>query len=107
MAATTGRVECMNVGDDFGFVGIRESATEDFEAFIIWFVPSLPTASLRLLHSHWFSMLSRAMSSGDVVTVVHAEDSAIITAVRVNHPVPVGPGRFALEIPELPAKLFP
>ena len=84
MALTTGRVECLNVGDDFGFVGIREDGTGDFEAFIVWFSPSLPTAFIRLLHSMWLGMLREALTTGDQVQISHEDDSAFILSLRVN-----------------------
>jgi hypothetical protein len=38
VAETIGKVECIQVADDFSFVGIREDGTNDFEAFISGFL---------------------------------------------------------------------
>ena len=91
MAITLGRVECLQVGDDFGFVGIREDETNDFEAFIIWFNPSLPTASTRLLHSMWLGMLRQALASENRVRISHDDDSAFIRTLQVNKSTSVSP----------------
>jgi len=84
MPQIIGKVECIQVGDDFGFVGLREEGTDDFEAFIIWFAPALPTAFLRLLHSMWLSMLREAFTTGDLVRIVHDTNSAFIRNVELR-----------------------
>ncbi len=84
MALTSGKVDCLNVGDDFGFVGIIEDGTGDFEAFIIWFAPSNPSAFTRVLDSMWLSMLREALTTGDQVQISHDDDSAFINSLRVN-----------------------
>jgi hypothetical protein len=84
MALTTGRVDCLNVGDDFGFVGIREDGTSDFEAFILWFAPSEPSAFTRVLNSIWLSMLQEALTTGAQVQISHNDDSAFVLNLRVN-----------------------
>jgi hypothetical protein len=84
MALTTGKVDCLNIGDDFGFVGIIEDGTGDSEAFIIWFAPSEPSAFTRVLHSMWLSMLREALTTGDQVQISHADDGAFILGLRVN-----------------------
>jgi hypothetical protein len=84
MAETIGRVECIQVGDDFGFVGIREDVSNTFEAFIIWFAPELPTAFTRLLHNMWLSMLREAFTSGDLVRIVHGANNAFIRNLEIR-----------------------
>jgi hypothetical protein len=84
MALTTGIVDCLNVGDDFGFVGIREDGTGDFEAFILWFAPSEPSAFTRILNSMWLSMLQEAFTTGAQVQISHDDDSALVLGLRVN-----------------------
>jgi hypothetical protein len=84
MAQTIGRVECIQVADDFSFVGIREDGTNDFEAFIVWFAPELPTAFMRLLHSMWLSMLREAFTTGARVRIVHDADSAFIRNLELR-----------------------
>jgi hypothetical protein len=72
------------IGDDFGFMRIIEDGTGDFEAFIIWFAPSEPSAFTRVLRSMWLSMLREALTTSEQVQISHADDSAFINSLRVN-----------------------
>jgi len=33
----TGLVDYLKFGDDYGFVGVTDQETDDFEVFILWF----------------------------------------------------------------------
>jgi hypothetical protein len=87
MAETLGRVECLNIGNDFAFVGIREDVTNEFEAFIVYFSPSLPNATLRLMHVKWLSLLRDSFSSGSQVRIIHGNSSAFIDSLQLNKTV--------------------
>ena len=83
MASITGIVDCINTGDDFGFVRIIESGTNVPETLIIWFAPSEPSAFTRVLHSMWLSMLRDSLDNGRVVSVV-TSNGATITSMTLN-----------------------
>ena len=87
MAETLGGVECLNIGNDFAFVGIREDGTNEFEAFIVYFSPSLPNATLRLMHVKWMSLLRDAFATGNQVRIAHGNSSAFIDSLQLNKTV--------------------
>ncbi len=83
MATTAGTVDCIRVGDDFSFVGIKD-ATGVFEGFIVWFGPQDPSAFTRIMHSMWLLMLKEAFISRDTVIVAHDTNSAYIRSVELT-----------------------
>jgi hypothetical protein len=76
-------VNCLQVGDDFAFVGIIDGGGVN-EALILWYSPSEPSAFTRIMHSMWLSLLREAMTTGEVVNLTHESSGAIVTAVQVN-----------------------
>ena len=80
-----GTVDCLQVGDDYGFVAITEAGGVK-EAFILWYSPSEPSAFTRVMHSMWLSMLREAMAARTPVSLTHDSGSAFVTIVRVNRP---------------------
>jgi hypothetical protein len=87
MAQTIGVVSCLNVGDDFAFVGVTDSNGE-VEGLIVWFAPGNTTAYQRVLHNTWLGMLKESLSSGAVVRVTHPDDGAYIQSIQLNAPAP-------------------
>jgi len=80
-----GTVECLQVGDDYGFVAITEAGGVK-EALILWYGPSEPSAFTRVMHSMWLSMLREAMAAGTSVTLTHNSGSPFVIFVQVNKP---------------------
>jgi len=84
MATITGAVECIRLGDDIGFVRIREGSG-DTETLLIWFSPSDPSAFTRVLHSMWVSILRDAITSNKTVTAITSSSSgAQILSLTLN-----------------------
>ena len=81
---TSGKVNCLQVGDDFCFVGIVDANGVN-EAFILWYSPSEPSAFTRVMHSMWLAMLREAMAAGTVVNLTHDTGGAIVIVVQVNN----------------------
>jgi hypothetical protein len=84
MPITSGLVDYLKVGGDYGFVGLREEGTNELELFIIWFFPEEPSAFDRILHSMQLSLLQDALVSRLRVRISHEEESALITQVQVD-----------------------
>jgi hypothetical protein len=80
MAVTSGSVQCVQVGDDFGFVGIQRSDGQ-LEVFILWFGDRV-AGPVGL----WTAQLLSALTQRLPVDIAHAEDSAFIQAVTANAP---------------------
>jgi hypothetical protein len=80
-----GTVDCLQVGDDYGFVAITEAGGVK-ETLILWYGPSEPSAFTRVMHSMWLSMLREAMAAGTLVNLRHESGSAFVTFVQVNKP---------------------
>jgi hypothetical protein len=82
MAVTSGLVQYVKVGDDYGFTGVEEQATGELEVFIIWFSDTGPGGPV----GFWTLQLMTAMAQGLPVDVSHADDSAYILQVQVRAP---------------------
>jgi len=80
-----GTVDCLQVGDDYGFVRITEAGGVK-EILILWYSPSEVSAFTRVMHSMWLSMLREAMAAGTLVNLTHESGSAFVTFVQVNKP---------------------
>jgi len=83
VVVSTGTVNCLQVGDDFGFISINKAGGVT-EILILWYGPSEPSAFTRVMHSMWLSMLREAMAAGKVVNLTHESTSAFVTIVQVN-----------------------
>jgi len=83
VVVSTGTVNCLQVGDDFGFISILKAGGVT-EILILWYGPSEPSAFTRVMHSMWLSMLREAMAAGKVVNLTHESTSAFVTIVQVN-----------------------
>jgi hypothetical protein len=81
MALTTGTVECLQLSEGSGFVGIRTSPTS-LSAFILWFGDQRSNGPIAL----WIPELSIALARGLNVTISHAASSAFIDSVQINAP---------------------
>lgn len=77
--ALTGTVDCLQLADGSGFVGIRTSPTS-VTAFILWFGDQRSAGPIAL----WIPELSIALARGLNVTITHGATSAFIDAVRIN-----------------------
>ena len=91
MAEITGTVNCLQVANDSAFTTIRDSTTGDTETFILWFAPGtgsgIPqelTSFTRILHSTWVSQLRVAHANNLSVTIIHPDESAEITSIRLG-----------------------
>ena len=84
MAQTSGRVACVEVGDDYGFTTIQDPATGEHETFVLWFAPSDVSAFTRIVHSMWVSILKEAFAGNLDVTLVHPADSGLVAGVRLG-----------------------
>jgi hypothetical protein len=80
---TSGRVEYLKFGDDYGFVGLREQGTNTLELFILWFgnLPQGrgPTAMYSL-------QLTTALARRLRVEISHESTSAFIIQVKLLAP---------------------
>ena len=85
IVVATGTVDCIQVGDDYGFIRITGAGGVS-ETLILWYGPSEPSAFAQVMHSMWLSMLRQAMETGEVVNLTHASNSAFVTIVQVNKP---------------------
>jgi len=97
---TSGLVERLKVGYDFGIVYLRDEETDTIELFIIWItigdiaLPDPGTfgttlvsgASVRLLQSMQLSLLREAISQGLRVTIRHDEAGSLVHEVEVHAP---------------------
>lgn len=107
---TSGLVESLKVGYDFGIVYIRDEDTDLKELFIIWvtigdnFLPDsgefgtaiVSRASGRLLQSMNLSLLRDALCKGLRVTIRHDAFGSFVHAVEVH--APMTPGSFGSEV---------
>jgi hypothetical protein len=91
MALITGSVRCISVSDIAAFTTIRDAATATDETLILWFAPGSGggtppdlTSFTRILHSMWISLLRDAHANNLTVTVVHPNNSAAISSVRLG-----------------------
>jgi hypothetical protein len=95
---TYGLVQCLKVGDGFGFttlvapqgfVGL--TFVNEHEHFILWWngvsTPSQPDTSTRMKHDQWVSLLREAMANDISVRLSHPKDSAIVTSVQIGGPL--------------------
>lgn len=86
MATVIGIVDCVLIGDDFGFVSIIEDVTNDLETFLIWSSPAEPSAFTRVMHSMWISLLRDSLVNGKKVRVVTSSSTGgLISSVRLNN----------------------
>jgi hypothetical protein len=79
VTVTSGRVENVKVGDDYGFVQLRDAVTNEVEIFIIWFSdrPGGPVG-------FWTLQLMTALVHRLPVEVSHEADSAFLLQVKVR-----------------------
>jgi hypothetical protein len=84
VAVTSGRVVKVKVGDDYGFVHLRDASTNQLETFIIWFSDSGPRGPV----GFWTLQLMTALSHGLPVEISHGDSSAYVTQVAVNSTIP-------------------
>ncbi|WP_067537664.1 hypothetical protein [Nocardia crassostreae] len=82
MAEMVGTVICVHTTTASGFTQIMNAAGER-EVFTLWST-SLPTASERVTHSMWVTLLREALINGRQVTVFHPDDSSNVTAVQLG-----------------------
>ncbi|WP_067475429.1 hypothetical protein [Nocardia amamiensis] len=82
MAEKSGTVICVQAQEGAGFTTIKDAAGTQ-EAFILW-MNSLPTASERVTHSMWVTLLREAFATGRPVTVFHPDDNANVTSVQLG-----------------------
>jgi len=82
-----GTVDCIRVGDDFGFTTIVDN-TGDREIFILWWsglaTPLEPRTHVRIVQSDWIAMLRQAMSDQSRVTITHGTNSSVVLNVQLN-----------------------
>ena len=83
VVVSSGTVNCLQVGDDFGFIRITKAGGVT-ETLILWYSPSEVSAFTRVMHSMWLSMLREAMAAGKVVNLTHESTSAFVTIVQAN-----------------------
>jgi hypothetical protein len=84
MADATGKVSCVQVGDDFCFTAIQNGATSQLEVYILWWDPGDIPVVDRIRLSMWLAMLRDAMSRCLDVTVVHDDDSANVLTLQLD-----------------------
>ena len=88
MPELIGTVDCIRVGDDFGFTTIEEAGTTNRETFILWWggitTPADPPIHLRIVQSDWISLLRQAVASKITVTITHTANSAEVLNVQLN-----------------------
>ena len=80
MAVTIGKVQYIKVGDDFGFVEIRDQGTTEVELFIIWFFTSGPGGPI----GFWTLQLMTALTRNLTVEITHGDQSAFIEQVKLR-----------------------
>ena len=81
MAITQGTVDCLQLADLFGFVGIRTDPNT-LEAFILWFGDQRSPGPIAL----WIPELSIALARGLTVSITHPDSSAFIDVVQIHAP---------------------
>jgi hypothetical protein len=81
---TSGSVENVKVGDDYGFVQVRENATNEIEIFIIWFFEAGPGGPV----GFWTLQLMTALANRLPVEISHEDDSAFLLQVKIGAPAP-------------------
>ena len=79
---TSGLVEYVKVGDDYGFVQVREDGTSDLETFIIWFSDTGPGGPV----GFWTLQLLTALAQRLPVDISHEDTGAFILQVLVRTP---------------------
>jgi hypothetical protein len=89
-----GRIENLKVGEGFGHILVRERATNDLEALIIFNVGTVPehqdlSAFDWIRFSMQVSLAREALARGLEVRVVTREDTAIISTLELH--APIGP----------------
>jgi len=84
MAFSIGVVDCLQVGDEFAFAAVEESGGGR-ETFIVWFGLANTTAYRRVLQNTWLGFLKESLTNGNIVRILHAEDSAFIDSVQLNN----------------------
>ncbi len=80
----SGRVESVKVGDDYGFVQVREDGTGDIETLIIWYFDAGPGGPV----GFWTLQLMTALGQGLPVEISHEDNGAYVQQVRVLAPAP-------------------
>ncbi len=86
MAETRGLVEWIKVSESLSLVAIRDQTSSRLEPFIIWWVGNEDTQSAfaRVAQSVQVSLLEKAMEHRSPVTVIHADQSAYISSLRLD-----------------------
>jgi hypothetical protein len=79
MPITQGTVDCLQLSDLSGFVGIRTDPNT-LEAFILWSGDRRSPGPIAL----WIPELSIALARGLSVSITHPASSAFIDAVQIN-----------------------
>jgi hypothetical protein len=84
MAASTGTVKCVQIGDDFGFTTLQVTPTTK-ETFILWTgTTTEPPVRTRIVQSDWVALLRQALANNLKVVVSHQDGSAIATALQLG-----------------------
>ena len=84
MPTVIGTVNCLQVEDDLGFMGILDSATNIIEYFVIWNNPGDPSAFTRVLQTMWLSFLKESLTGGNQVEL-NFDDHFVLLTVRIDH----------------------
>ena len=86
MAETRGLVEWIKVSEPLGLVAVRDQTSNQLEPFIIWFSGNEDTQSAfaRVAQSMQVSMIEKAMEHRAPVSVIHGDQSAYITSIRLD-----------------------
>jgi hypothetical protein len=84
MAVTAGMVEYVKVGSDYGFVQVREQASDELETFIIWYFEAGAGGPV----GFWTLQLMTALANRLPVEVSHTTESAYVTQVKVRTSTP-------------------
>jgi hypothetical protein len=80
MAVTSGLVESVKVGGDYGFASVRDEVTNELEPFIIWFFNASSGGPV----GFWTLQLMSALANRLPVEISHETDSAFILQVNVR-----------------------
>lgn len=83
MPTVIGKVNCLQVQDDLGFMGILENTTNTVEYFVIWNNPGDPSAFTRVLQTMWLSLLKESLQAGNQVEL-NFDSNFILLSVRID-----------------------
>ena len=80
---TVGIVEWIKVGDDFGYIAVREEESDTIEYFYVWSNTGETSAYERILQSMHLSMLRDALVHRLRVEISHGETSSNVEGVAI------------------------